>query len=159
MHDRFPVICHETNECGVPLIDDLREGSGTGRHENLSDPVVEVLDTLIGDSEECLSRPFLGRLLGKIPHPVLQRVLLSALSSDTRQDADLEAVHREEELRVVFGVYRHECVIPFDSGERTRQAVLHVPENGSTEVHVVLYETHSTVPRPTTPRWIADNLG
>jgi len=39
------IIGHQANEGCVPLVHDLGEGSGAGAHENLTDTVVELLDT------------------------------------------------------------------------------------------------------------------
>jgi len=36
---------HHANEGGIPLFRGLGEGSGAGAHENLTDTVVELLDT------------------------------------------------------------------------------------------------------------------
>ena len=41
--DGFAVVCHETNESGVPLVDDLGERGRARAHEDLTNAVVELL--------------------------------------------------------------------------------------------------------------------
>lgn len=69
--------------------------------------------------------------------------------TDLGQDTDLEATHREEELRIVLGVDRYESIVPLDGRKRTRKSVLDVPEDGATQIDVVLDQTHPAVSRPT----------
>jgi len=99
---------------------DFTKRGRTGRHENLPDPIVEVLDTLVGNSEVCLSSPLFSRLLDQLPHSILDRVLLSVLGSTSRQDTDFETAHREQELRILSAVDGTECIVPFDCGKRSR---------------------------------------
>src|SRR5258706_9457240 len=101
--------------------------------------------TLIRDSQEGLGRPFLGLLIGKVPHTILDRKLFATGRPDLWQDSDLETAHGEEELGVIVRVDANERVIPFNSGERARQALLDVPEDCSSEIDIVFDETHTTV--------------
>lgn len=99
---------------------DFTKRGRTGRHEDLPDPIVKVLDTLIRYPEVCLSSPLFCRLLDQLPHSILDRILLSVLGPTSRQDTDFETAHREQELRVLGAVDGTECIVPFDCGERSR---------------------------------------
>lgn len=158
VHDGLSVVSHQTDKTGVPLVDDLRESRTTRAHENLSDTVVEVLDTLVGDTQERLGCSLFGRLLSKVPNTVLQRVSLAVLSTDSGKDSDFESAHGEQELRVVLRVDRDKCVFPFDGSERSRQRVLDVPEDCTTKVYIMLDKPHSTISGPATLVVITDNV-
>lgn len=69
-------------------------------------------------------------LVLQIPHAVLVGELLVA-GAALRQNAALKATHVEEQVGVVFAVDGHKAVLPLDRGDRSGQAVLDVPENGS----------------------------
>lgn len=114
--------------------------------------------TLIRNPQEGLGRPFLGLLIGKVPHTILNRELFAAGRPELWQDSNLETAHGEEELWVILRVDANECVIPFNSGERARQALLDVPEDRSSEIDIVLDETHTTVSRPAALVVIADDI-
>ena len=114
--------------------------------------------TLIGDSQEGLGRPFLGLLIGKVPHTILDRKLFATGRPDLWQDSDLETAHGEEELGVIVRVDANERVIPFNSGERARQTLLDVPKDCSSEIDIVFDETHATVSRPAALVVIADDV-
>lgn len=92
VNDSLSVVGHQTNDGGVPLVDDLGEGGRSRGHEDLSDSVVELLHSVVRDSKESLSGPLLGLLVVKIPDRVLEREGLRE-SSDLREDSDLEATH------------------------------------------------------------------
>ena len=47
------------------------------------------------------------------------------------EDATLKPRHVEEEVGVVLAVDRDEALLPLEGGDRTRQTVLHVPEDCS----------------------------
>ena len=99
---------------------DFTERSRTGRHEDLPDPIVKVLNTLVRDPKVCLSSPLFCRLLDQLPHSILDRILLSVLGPTSRQDTDFETAHREQELGVLGTIDGTECIVPFDCGERSR---------------------------------------
>lgn len=100
----------------ICLTDNLAECCRTRRHQDLSDTIIEVLDALVRNPKECLGGSLLGRLLGKVPDTILERVLLSLLRPDPWQDTDFKAAHGEEQLWVVLGVDGAESVVPFDRG-------------------------------------------
>lgn len=54
MNDCFSIVRHETNESSVPLVDDLRERGRTRAHQDLTNPVVELLYTYL-NSKQCNS--------------------------------------------------------------------------------------------------------
>lgn len=56
--------------------------------------------------------------------------------------------HGEEQLWVILGVDRNETVVPLNRSDRARESVLDVPENGATQVDVMLDQAHSTVSWP-----------
>jgi hypothetical protein len=139
-------------------VDDLGKGSGTRRHEDLSNTVVEVLDTLVRHSKIGLGRPLLSLTVDQLPYSVLDRVLLAILGSASRQDPDFETAHGEQELGVLGTVDRGKGVFPLDCRQRSRQAVLDIPEHCSTEIDIVLVQTHSTILGPTSPVGVVDNI-
>lgn len=114
--------------------------------------------TLIRDSQEGLSRPFLGLLIGKVPHTILDRELFATGRPDLWQNPDFKAAHGEEELGVILRVDANERVIPFNSGERARQTLLDVPEDRSSEIDIMLDETHTTISWPAALVIIADDI-
>ena len=120
MNDGLAVVGHQTNDSRVPLINDFGEGSRARAHQDLSNTVVELLNTsiiilgsvrktrlvylltLIRDPQKGLGCPFLGLLIGKVPHTILDRELFATGRPDLWQDSDFEATHGEEELGVVL---------------------------------------------------------
>lgn len=64
------------------------------------------------------------------------------------QDSAFEARHIEEQIRVVLAVDRHERAFPFNRRHRARQPILDVPEDGSSQIHIVLHQSHSSITRP-----------
>lgn len=158
VHDGLSVISHQTNKTGVPLIDDLRKSGTTRAHENLSDTVVEILNTLVRDTQKRLGSSFFGRLLSKIPNAVFQRVSLAVLCTDSGKDSDFETAHGKQELRVILGVDRDKCVFPFDGSERPRQRVLDIPEDCTTKVYIMLDKPHSTISGPAPLVVITDDV-
>lgn len=95
---------------GRTHVDDLRESGRSRGHENLTNSVVELLDSLVRDSEESLSGPLLGLLVVEVPNGVLQRERLGE-SSDLGKNSNLKSTHRVEDLRVVLRVDRDEGVV------------------------------------------------
>ncbi|KAI3486863.1 hypothetical protein L1887_49501 [Cichorium endivia] len=83
---------------------------------------------------------------------------IDVLLAQLGQDAHLEAEHREEQVRIVLAVHGAERVLPFDGGERARQAVLDRPEHGAAEVDVVFDEAHARVARPALAVVVADHV-
>ena len=120
---RLSSILHEARKKNEPFVDNLGESSRSGSHQNLTNSIVELLDTLIGDSEETLSSSLLGLLVRQIPNTILERELLVDVSNlgensyfkvlSTRGDMSITArlermtrtyAHGEEKLRVVLGI-------------------------------------------------------
>ena len=48
-YSRFTIVCEQSNQTGIPLVCYLGECGGAGRHQYLSDPVVELLNVVFGD--------------------------------------------------------------------------------------------------------------
>ena len=80
--DRLAVVGHETDQRGVPLVHNLREGCGTRAHEDLSNTIVELLNAIVGHPNECLCSSLLRLLVRKVPYRVLERVLFSTHRSN-----------------------------------------------------------------------------
>ena len=74
------------------------------------------------------------------------------------QDAAFVFDHVEQQVGVVLRVDAHEARLPLDGGDGARQAVLHVPEDRSAQVHVVLHQTHARVTRPALFVVVADDV-
>mmetsp|Transcript_17531 Transcript_17531/g.36309 ORF Transcript_17531/g.36309 Transcript_17531/m.36309 type:complete len:330 (+) Transcript_17531:2994-3983(+) len=143
----LPVVGHEPDESGVPFVGDLREGRGARAHEDLPDPVLEGGNTEVIHPQVGLGSQLLRELILQVPNTVLEA---NVLVDHPRLwlDPNLEPVHVEEEVRVVLGIDTDETLLPVDSRDGTRQAVLDVPEGSPSEVDVVLHETHPAVPWP-----------
>ncbi len=56
------VVRHETNQCSVPFVDNLRESRGTRGHKDLTHTVVETLHRFIVNPEETLGSTFFCHL-------------------------------------------------------------------------------------------------
>mmetsp|Transcript_15168 Transcript_15168/g.27300 ORF Transcript_15168/g.27300 Transcript_15168/m.27300 type:complete len:258 (+) Transcript_15168:3164-3937(+) len=145
--DCFAEVGHQADDHSVPLIGDLGERCGTGRHENLPDSIVELFDRELVDSEVRHSRPLLCSFVLKVPSPVGYGELLRH-HADLGQDSHVEATHVEQQVGVVLAVHTYEGVIPRNGGDGPRQAVFYVPEDTSPEVDVVFHKPHPTVSRP-----------
>lgn len=70
MDDGLSVVRHERDDARIPLVDDLREGRRSRGHEDLSDSVVEGLDSLVRDSDVGLGGPLLRLLVVEVPNRV-----------------------------------------------------------------------------------------
>ena len=113
----------------------LGEGGGSGRHEDLTDAVVEARHRLLIDAQETLRRALLRHLVLQVPDAVLVRELLVRRAT-LRQDAALEAAHVEQQVGVIFAVHRHKAVLPLNRRHRPRQPVLNVPKHCATPVNI-----------------------
>ena len=91
------------------------------------------------------------------PNRVLDLELIIRVSA-LRQNTNFESVHGEQQVGVVPGVDRCECVVPLDGSHAAWQAVLHVPEHGATKVDIVPHEPHPRVTRPALFVLVADNV-
>lgn len=58
----FPVVCHQTNQCSIPLVYNLCEGGRAWSHENLSNSVVESLLWFFVNFEKALCSSLFGYL-------------------------------------------------------------------------------------------------
>mmetsp|Transcript_889 Transcript_889/g.2133 ORF Transcript_889/g.2133 Transcript_889/m.2133 type:complete len:481 (-) Transcript_889:3567-5009(-) len=155
--DRLAEVGHHANEVCVPLVGNLREGRGTGGHEDCSAPVLELLLGLIVNLQERLSGHFLGRVVLQLPNALaLGELLLEC--ADLGQDAHLKAAHVEEHVRVVLGVDRRKRVVPHQIRDTAWQSVLHLPEHCSAQVHVVLHPAHPAVTWPAHLVVISNNV-
>lgn len=47
MDDGFAIVCHQTDERRIPLVDDLAKRRRAGRHQDLTNAVAKLLDTLV----------------------------------------------------------------------------------------------------------------
>mmetsp|Transcript_79856 Transcript_79856/g.222353 ORF Transcript_79856/g.222353 Transcript_79856/m.222353 type:complete len:322 (+) Transcript_79856:3122-4087(+) len=157
VYHRLTEICHHADKVCVPLVRDLRERGGSRCHEDGAAAVFELLLRLVVDLQKGLRRHLLGGIVLQLPDALsLCEFLLE--SPDLREDADLEAAEVEEHVRVVFRVHRSEGVVPDECRDAPRQAVLHLPEDGAPQVHVVLHATHAAIARPTHLVVVAHNI-
>lgn len=101
---------------------------------------------------------FLRLFTGQVPDAIFQRELFAVHSTNLGEDPDFEAAHREKQLRVLLGVDADEGIVPLDSRERSRQTLLHVPEDSAAEIDVVLDEPHAAVLRPAALVIISDDV-
>jgi hypothetical protein len=123
----------------------------------LSDPILESFEGIIVHSNEGMSRDFLGDFVLQLPHSFpLGELFLE--SSDLGQQSHLETRHREEQVRIVFRVDRNVGILPVNGGDTSRQSVLYLPEDTSSQVDVVFHESHSAVLWPTFPVVVAHNV-
>ena len=97
------------------------------------------------------------RILGRIRTSKFCRA--RKVSEDEYGRREATYAHSKEKLRIVLRVDRNEGVVPFDGSERSRESVLDVPEDGSTEVDVVLDQSHSTISGPTFLVVVTDEAG
>ena len=74
--DSLSEVRHQANQSSVPLVDDLCEGSGARRHQNLTNSVVKPSHRLIINSKETLSSTLLRHLKGGAYHTVANNVKL-----------------------------------------------------------------------------------
>ena len=74
------------------------------------------------------------------------------------QNAAFKATHVEQEIWIVFAVHRHKAFIPAERCDRSRQAVLNVPEHGPAKINIMLHEPHTSIPRPAFPVVVAYNV-
>ncbi|KAI3475156.1 hypothetical protein L1887_63471 [Cichorium endivia] len=115
--------------------------SAAGRHEDLSDPVIELGNVLFGDLQERVRCALLGLVIDQSPNGVLNLELIVQVPA-LGQNSNFETVHSEEQVRIVPRVDRSECVVPLDGGHAARQAVLHVPEDSTSKIaRVISFET------------------
>ena len=127
---RFTEICHQPDECGVPLVSDLSESGASTGHKYLSDSVLKLLEAFLINLDKSLCGYFLGVLILKSPGAVFLREFFLN-GSDFGQNANFKAVHVEQQIGVVLGVNRDKAAFPLDGGQRAGQAVLNLPEDGS----------------------------
>ena len=143
----FAEISHQSNQSSVPFICNLSESSTSACHEYLSHSVLKLLEPLFIHFNECLRSDFLGILILKSPSAVLLREFLLN-GSDLGKNAHFKPIHIEQQIRVVLGVHSDKAALPFDGGERTRKAILDFPKHGSSQVDIMLHETHAAISRP-----------
>lgn len=108
---------------------------------------MELAHAVVVHAQEALCRPLLGDLILQIPHSVLVGEFLMGCAN-LGQDTALKTTHVEEQVGVVFAVHRHKAVLPLHGRDGSRQTVLHLPEDGATQVHIVLHEAHTCITRP-----------
>ena len=154
---RLAEVRHQANERRVPLVDDLGERGGAGRHEDLTDAVVELLHRLIVDAEEALRRALLCDFILQVPDAVAV-VELFVRHAALGQNATLESGHVEQQVRVILGVDADETAFPLDGRYRTRETILDVPEDGAAQVDVVFHQTHAGITRPAFLVVVADDV-
>lgn len=96
-------------------------------------------------------------LILEIPYSIPVSELLKGCP-DLWQDSTLKATHVEEKVGVVLAVDGDKAALPLDGRDRSREAVLDVPEDGPPQVHVVLHEPHPSVSRPALLVVVTDNV-
>src|SRR6266849_3267287 len=109
-----------------------------------------MYSTFIRDAKECLRRPLLRLFISEIPNSVLEGVLFPAHRPDLGQYPHFKPTHREQQLRVIARIYAHECILPFNRCQGSRQALLHIPEYCTAQVDVMFNQAHAAVTRPAT---------
>ncbi len=95
MNCGFTEICHQADECGVPLVSDLSESGAPTGHKYLPDSVLKLLEAFLIDFDKSLCGYFLGVLILKSPGAVFLREFFLNCS-DLGQNADFKAVHVEQ---------------------------------------------------------------
>ena len=95
MNNSFPEVGHQSNQSRIPLIGYLRERRRAAGHQDLPDPVLEALDAVLIDSDECLRCDFLRVLVLQLPDAIFLREFLHSCS-DLREDPHFEARHVEQ---------------------------------------------------------------
>lgn len=75
-----------------------------------------------------------------------------------RQNAAFKTTHVEQEIWIIFAVYRHKAFIPAQCCDRSGQAVLYVPEHSTAKINIVLHEPHASIPWPAFPVVVAHNV-
>ena len=74
------------------------------------------------------------------------------------QNAAFKATHVEKKIWIIFAVDRHKAFIPAECCDRSRQAVLDVPEHSTAKINVMLHEPHASIPGPAFPVVVAHNV-
>mmetsp|Transcript_13888 Transcript_13888/g.19295 ORF Transcript_13888/g.19295 Transcript_13888/m.19295 type:complete len:371 (-) Transcript_13888:1044-2156(-) len=143
----FSEVGHEANQSCVPLVDDLGESGGTRSHQNHTDTVFEASQRFVIDTKEGLSGSLFGSVVLQVPNTIFGDKLLHK-TSRLGENSDFETAHVEEQVRVVLAVDGHKALLPFDSGEGTRKAILDLPEDGSSKVDIVLHKSHTSISWP-----------
>ena len=147
MNSCLTEICHQTYQSSIPLICNLSKGSASTGHEYLSNSILKLFETLFIDFNECLSSNLLGIFILKSPSTIfLWEFLLD--SPDFGKDANFKSIHIEKQIRVVLRVNWDKTIFPFNGGKWTREPILDFPENGSSQIDIVLHESHTTIARP-----------
>jgi len=154
---RLTVVREKCNKSRVPLVRDLGKGSATRTHQDLANAVVELGNILLSDLQESMRSSLLGLVIHKCPNGVLRWELFVQVTA-LGQDANLESVHGEEQVGVVSAVYTSKSVIPLDCGNASWQAVLHVPEDSTTQVDIMSHQSHSRITRPALLVLVADDI-
>lgn len=108
---------------------------------------MEPSHALVVNSEEALCRSLFAAFVLQIPHaiPVSEFFVLRPAF---RQDSALKTAHVEQQVGVILGVHTDKAVLPLDSGHRSRQTVLDVPEHRPSQVNVVFHQSHPGIPWP-----------
>ena len=75
-HSTFTVVGEKRNQGSVPLVSDLGKSRRSRRHEDLPNPVVELLNVLLGNLEEGVGRTLLAGVVDQRPNAILDRELL-----------------------------------------------------------------------------------
>lgn len=75
-----------------------------------------------------------------------------------REDAALKSRHVEQEIGVVLAIDRDETGLPLDGGDGSGQPVLHVPEDSTSKVDIMLHQPHAGISGPTLPIVVAHNV-
>ena len=119
----------------------------TSARTHLADPVVELLEAVVVDTQESLRRALLRHFILQVPHAVSVAELFKC-RADLGQETQLKPAHVYEHVRVVLRVDGSKAAVPLDRRERPRQTVLDVPKHGATEVDVVLHQPHARIARP-----------
>ena len=75
-HSTFTVVGEKRNQGSVPLVSDLGKSRRSRRHEDLPNPVVELLNVLLSNLKEGVGRTLLAGVVDQRPNAILDRELL-----------------------------------------------------------------------------------
>ncbi len=93
----------------------------------------------------------------QVPDTVYMSKLLES-GPDLGQNTTLKATHIEQEVGVVLAVHGHKAALPLDGCDGARETILDIPEHSSTQIDVMLHESHPSIAWPALLVVVADNV-
>jgi hypothetical protein len=104
-----------------------------------------------------LSSSLFGSVVLKIPDTILGDKFLHETSA-LGKNSDFETGHVEEKVGVVLAVDGHKALLPFNSSDGSRKAVLDFPEYGSSKVDIMLHKSHTGISWPALLVVVSNNV-